>query len=538
MSAIFKSPPILSFTEMANSISELHQAHAHMLKTGLMEDPFAASRLIAFSATNTSSQSVAYAHSIFTRIQHPNSYTYNSMIRAYANSPNPQHALMVYEQMLNDDHLFPDKYTFTFALKACASLRGVKEGRQVHGHVIKFGIGYDAYIWNTLIHVYANCGCFEIARCLLDGMPESDVISWNAILSAYVEMGLMDFARGLFDEMPERNLESWNFMISGYIGVGLLDEARRIFNEMPMKDVVSWNAMITGYAHESRFDEVLVLFEKMQSGKVKPDGRTLVNVLSACARVGALSQGEWVHAYVDKSGIDINGFLATALVDMYSKCGCIEKALEVFDSTSMKDISTWNSIIAGLSIHGFGEHALKIFSQMLVNGFSPNEVTFISVLSACSRAGLLNEGREMFDLMVSVHGIEPTIEHYGCMVDLLGRFGLLEEAEELLRTMPHKEAPLVWESLLGACRNHGNLELAARVAKKILDMDPQDSSGYVQLSNIHASMGRWNDVTEVRRKMKAQGVSKDPGCSMIEVNGVVHEFLAGEGIIKPSRLEI
>lgn len=160
----------------------------------------------------------------------------------------------------------------------------------------------------------------------------------------------------------------------------------------------------------------------------------------------------------------------------------------------------------------------------------PNEVTFVSVLSACSRAGLLKEGREMFDLMVSVHGIQPTIEHYGCMVDLLGRFGLLKEAEELMRTMPIKEAPVVWETLLGACRNHGNVEMAERIARKLLELDPQDSSSYVQLSNVHASMGRWNDVMEARKKMRAQGIRKEPGCSMIEVDGIVHEFLAGEGM--------
>ncbi|KAA8519606.1 hypothetical protein F0562_013949 [Nyssa sinensis] len=432
---------------MATSVSELHQAHAHMLKTGLIRDPFAASRLIALAATTTNSQTVDYAYSIFNRIQHPNAYIYNTIIRAYANSPTPEHALIVYNKMLHD-HVFPDKYTLTFGLKACANFRGVEEGRQVHGHAIKFGIECDVFISNTLIHMYANCGYFEIARGLLDGMLERDVISWNALLSPYAEMGLVDFARGVFDEMPERNVESWNFMISGY------------------------------------------------------------------------------------NGINVNGFLATALVDMYSKCGCIEKALEVFCNTSRKDISTWNSIIAGLSIHGFGEHALKIFSEMLVDGFKPNEVTFVSVLSACSRAGLLNEGRETFDLMVRVHGIQPTLEHYGCMVDLLGRFGLLEEAEELVRTMPLKlrEVPVIWESLLGACRNHGDVELAEHVAKKLLELDPQDSSGYVQLSNIHASIGRWNDVMEVRRKMRAQGISKEPGCSMIEVDGIVHEFLAGEGM--------
>ncbi|PSS04859.1 Pentatricopeptide repeat-containing protein [Actinidia chinensis var. chinensis] len=265
----------------------------------------------------------------------------------------------------------------------------------------------------------------------------------------------------------------------------------------------------------------------MQNGYVKPDSCTLVNVLSACARIGVLSQGKWVHAYVKKNRIDdANGFLATALVDMYSKCGCIEKALEVFQNAFRKDVSTWNSMILGLSIHGFGKHALEIFSEMLTEGVEPNEITFINVLSACSHAGLLKEGREVFDLMIRVHRIQPSVKHYGCMVDLLGCFGLLEEAEELVKSMLVKESPVVWESLLGACRNHGNYSMAERIAGKLLELAPEESSGYVQLSNIHAYMGRWNNVNEVRRKMKMQGVSKQPGCSMIEVDGIVHEFFS------------
>ncbi|KAK2982045.1 hypothetical protein RJ640_017396 [Escallonia rubra] len=534
MAACFSPPPILTFIEAATSATQLHQAHAHMIKTGLIHDPFAASRLITATTTTTThltATAISYTHSIFTHLQDPNLYTYNTIIRAHTNSTTPQNALLIFLQMLCND-ISPDKYTFTFVLKACSILRAIKEGELVHAHVIKSGDGFDdVFISNTLIHMYANCGHFDTARKLLDDMSQRDVISWNAILSAYVDVGLVELARGLFDEMPERNLESWNFMISGYVGGGLVEEARRVFDEMPVRNVVSWNAMITGYAHAGGFDELLVLFEEMQKGNVKPDSYTLVNVLSACARVGALSQGEWVHVYIERNGIDISGFLATALVDMYSRCGCVEKALRVFHSTADKDISTWNSIIAGLSMHGFGEQALQIFSELLVEGFKPNEVTFVSVLSACSRAGLLSEGREIFYFMVRVHGIQPTIEHYGCMVDLLGRFGLLEEAEEIANQIPVKETYVVWGSLLGACRSHGDVKMAERVARKLLEVDPQNSAGYVQLSNIKASMGRWNDVLDVRRKMRAQGVTKDPGCSMIEVDGVVHEFLAAEGII-------
>ncbi|MCL7044721.1 hypothetical protein MKW94_016045 [Papaver nudicaule] len=527
-------PSIISFTEMANSLSEINQAHAHMLKTGLFHDSYAASRLISFSTMSTSisnPKTLTHASSVFSRILNPSTYLWNTMIRSYANSSNPEESLLLFHQMLYGS-FYPDKFTYTFALKACSFLLGIDEGQQIHGQILKTGHDVDCYIQNSLINLYARTGCFDNAYLLLDRMIEKDVISWNAILSAYTERGLMDNARKLFEEMPEKNVESWNFMISGYVGLELVEEARILFDEMPLKDVVSWNAMITGYAHSNRYGQVLKLFEDMQVAKVKPDNYTLVNVLSACAQVGALKQGEWIHAYVDKNGIKIHGYLATALVDMYSKCGCIDKALRVFnDNTKERDISTWNSIIAGLSIHGCGKEAVEKFSEMMDDGCKPNEITFVSVLSACSRSGLLEEGRRIYELMVRVHGLKPSIEHYGCIVDLLGRAGHLEEAVELAETMPLKvESAGVWESLLSACRSHGHVELAEVVAEKILKLNPSDSYSYVQLSNIYAAKERWDDVREVRKKMRLQKVRKEPGGSMIEVDGVVHEFLAGDGL--------
>lgn len=454
---------------------------------------------------------------------------YNTMIRAYATSPNPHLSFIVFLEMLCN--VLPDKYSFTFILKACAATGNVKQGQQVHSLVIKNGLLYDNYVLNTLIHMYAKSRCFAEARVLLDRSPTDDVIAWNALLSVYTELGLTEFAGELFTEMPVKNLESWNFMLSGYVKCGLIDEARSVFDKMLAKNVVSWNAMLSGYAQAGRFNEVILLFKDMQRSDMKPDDCTLVNVLSACAGVGGLSQGKWVHAYIDKNEIEVHGFLATTLVDMYSKCGDIGKALEVFESTVRKDISTWNSMIVGLSIHGLAEQALKVFDEMVATGIKPNGVTFVCLLSACSHGGLLNEGCEMFYTMVSDYGIQPAIEHYGCMVDLLGRFGFLKEAEELVREIPVEEAPAIWESLLSACRNHNHVELAKHIATKLLESNPQESSSYVQLSNVHALMGRWDEAMEVRRKMRSHGVTKEPGCSIIEIDGVVHKFLAGEGII-------
>jgi pentatricopeptide repeat protein len=278
---------------------------------------------------------------------------------------------------------------------------------------------------------------------------------------------------------------------------------------MPVRDVVSWNAMVTAYAHVGCYNEVLEVFNKMLDDSTeKPDGFTLVSVLSACASLGSLSQGEWVHVYIDKHGIEIEGFLATALVDMYSKCGKIDKALEVFRATSKRDVSTWNSIISDLSVHGLGKDALEIFSEMVYEGFKPNGITFIGVLSACNHVGMLDQARKLFEMMSSVYRVEPTIEHYGCMVDLLGRMGKIEEAEELVNEIPADEASILLESLLGACKRFGQLEQAERIANRLLELNLRDSSGYAQMSNLYASDGRWEKVIDGRRNMRAERVNR------------------------------
>ncbi|KAJ0236895.1 Pentatricopeptide repeat-containing protein [Hirschfeldia incana] len=525
--------PILTFTERAKSLSEIQQAHAFMLKTGLSRDTFSASKLISFAVSNPEPETVSYAHSILNRIDTPNAFTHNSLIRAYANSPTPETALTAFREMLISPVVGPDKYSFTFALKACGAFCGGEEGRQIHGLFLKSGLVTDVYVENTLVNVYARSGWFEVARKVLDGMPERDVVSWNSLLSAFVEKGLVEEARGVFDEMEERNVESWNFMVSCYASAGLVEEAREVFEAMPVKDVVSWNAMVSGYARAGFYGEALEVFNEMleSCGEEEPDGFTFVSVLSACANLGSLSQGEWVRVYIDKRGVEIDGFLATALVDMYSKCGRIDKAVEVFRGASKKDVSTWNSMISGLSVHGLGNDALEIFSEMVYEGFEPNGITFIAVLSACNHVGLLEQARKLFETMSSVYGVEPSVEHYGCMVDLLGRLGKFEEAEELVNKVPEDEAAVLLESLLGACKRFGRTEQAESLAKRLLELNPGETSGYVQMSNLYASNGRWDEVTEVRRKMRAERVSKKPGCSVIEVDGVVHEFLAGEGLL-------
>ncbi|KAK9161830.1 hypothetical protein Syun_008171 [Stephania yunnanensis] len=381
---------------------------------------------------------------------------------------------------------------------------------------------------NDMISGYVRNGRLEGAREVFDGMTERNVVSWSAMIDGYSKVGEMDMARYLFDEMPERNQFPWNSLLSGYVKCGRVEVAREIFDEMPERDVFSWTIMISGYSQSSQFKESLELFLEMLKSRVIPNRITLISVLPAIAQLGALSQGRWIHAYADKKGIEINGVLGAALVDMYCKCGSIDKALALFESLKYRTSSTWNSVILGLAAHGRGTDALCVFSRMQNDStVTLNEITFVGVLSACCHAGLVNEGLKMFDLFTYYYKLRPNIRHYGCLVDLLGRAGFVNEAKELIDRMPIEPNPVIWKTLLSACRMHKNVELAEHVARVAIESAPQDSGFYALLFNIFAEAGYWNNMANVRREMNDLEVQKTVGCSWVEVDGVIHEFFAG-----------
>ncbi|KAB2602075.1 pentatricopeptide repeat-containing protein [Pyrus ussuriensis x Pyrus communis] len=283
--------------------------------------------------------------------------------------------------------------------------------------------------------------------------------------------------------------------------------------------------MISGYAQHGLFKEAVEMFRDMQIGNVRPNYVTLVSVLPAISRLGALELGKWIHLYAGKNGIGIDDVLSSALVDMYGKCGSIEDALRVFKQLSKRNVITWNVIISGLAMHSRVDDALDYFSKMERAGVVPSDVTYIGILSACSHAGLVEKGRAFFIHMINVIGLEPRVEHYGCMVDLLGRAGLLEEAEELILNMPIQPDDVTWKALLGACKMQGNIEMGKRVAEILMDLAPHDSGSYIALSNMYASLGNWEVVANVRLRMKDMDIRKDPGGSSIELDGAIHEFV-------------
>ncbi|KAF3777928.1 Pentatricopeptide repeat-containing protein [Nymphaea thermarum] len=460
----------LKLLRQYNSVRQLRQIHAYMLRTGVSDDAFSASRLLYFSCL----ADLSYASGVHAHIPHRNTFSWNTLIRAHADSNSPlakQEAILLYDRMLRDGCCF-DKFSFPFVLKACAFLFAASEGLQLHAQILKAGLGGDVFVNNSLIHMYATCGSMPAARVL-------------------------------FDKMPERSL-------------------------------VSWNVVIEGYVLEGQFDEALQLFKRMQldgSGNSAgtPDRYTMQSVVSACGGLGALALGMWAHCSVVRKGLQVGVLMENALLEMYWRCGCLVMARQVFDSMIERDVSTFNAMIFGLAMHGHGKEAIEVFAAMKVTGVKPNSITFVGILSACSHAGMIDDGRKYFECMAKDYGIEPRIEHYGCMVDLLGRAGCVNEAAKLISNMPVEPDAAIWRSMLNACcRNNAGLEYSELAAKRILELEDDSSGAFVLLSKAYASRSRWFDVGAVRKVMTGRGITKQPGCSSIEIDGIVNEFLAGD----------
>ncbi|OMO57934.1 hypothetical protein COLO4_34979 [Corchorus olitorius] len=333
--------------------------------------------------------------------------------------------------------------------------------------------------------------------------------------------------------MPERDVVAWNVLISGLVKCGKFEDAVNVFGLMRKEGLVKPSeativTMVNGYIQFNRFDEAVELFQEMQIRGVKPDKFLVVSLLTGCAQSGALEQGKWIHGYLNENKIVVDTVVGTALIEMYAKCGCAEKALEIFYGLSKKDTASWTSIICGLAVNGEASKALELFSEMKQTDEKPDHITFIGVLSACNHGGLVEEGRKFFYSMSQVYQIEPKLEHYSCLIDLLGRAGQLAEVEKLIDDIPSEDNELIvplYGSLLSACRTYGNVEMGERVAQRLVEIESSDSSVHTLLAHIYASADRWEDVTKVREKMKDLGVKKVPGCSSVEVNSVTYDAI-------------
>jgi pentatricopeptide repeat protein len=349
---------------------------------------------------------------------------------------------------------------------------------------------------------------------VFDEMPIRNAVSWNALVGAHGAAGDSQGAERLSKDTPYRNISWWNAEIARNARAGDMEEAVRVFRDMPDRDAVSWNSLIGGYAKLKRYTRALEIFQEMQSHGVKPTELTLVSVLGACAEIGELELGRGVHAYLDSAGIAADGYVGNALVDMYAKCGRLELARQVFESMSTKDITCWNAMIVGLAVHGHSREALELFDSMKVE---PDRVTFLGVLTACSHGGLVNEGRAYFSSMTEDYKIVPDVKHYGCMIDMLCRYGKVAEAYQMINDMPVKANSVLWKMVLAACRVHGHMDLADKALHKLHELMPVDDGDVITISNAYAEAKRWDDVEHLRTKVIESRAWKHAAHSQVNV---------------------
>ncbi|KAL4186190.1 hypothetical protein AMTRI_Chr09g32570 [Amborella trichopoda] len=551
----------LFLIKRCTTIKQVHQIHSLMITTGLSRCNFAMSKIIHFCAVSDP-KNLEYALSLFNQVTNPTNFIWNTMIRGFSISQNPQKAILIFTKMLQKS-LSPDKHTFPFVLRACVNS---KQGNVIYTHVLKNGLVHDTFVCNSLIAMYSKCDALDCAYRVFDETPQRDVVTWTALIDGYVRANRATMGLDLFAKMrlvgiePDEItmvsvlcaiglvgalrlgrcvhahfIEPKKVIYDSILGCALLDmyakcqdivSARLVFDKMPYGNSIAWSAMITGYIQCGRFKEALDSLQDMHKEGLRPDQAILASVLTGCAQLGALDQGRWIHAYIERNKIDLNLRLGTALIDMYAKCGCIFQAFNVFNSLRNKDVYPWTAMIGGLAMNGSAKVALCLFSKMERVGIRPNSITYIGVLCACSHGGLVEQGKNHFNRMTQVYGIAPKIEHYGCMIDLLGRAGLLKEAMSMIQSMSMEPSAGVWGALFSACMIHKDVELGEIIGKHLIKLQPHHSGRYMLLANLYALDDRWDDVAYIRRLMKTKGVEKIPGCSLIEVNGAIHEFVA------------
>lgn len=458
--------------------------------------------------------------------------------------------------------VWADSITYSELIKCCLARGAVEQGKLVHEHVFSNGHRPSMFLMNTLINMYIKFDLLDEARRLFDQMTERNVVSWTTMISAYcnakfheraLEFLVLMLREGVCPNMftyssvlracsklwnlkqlhcsiIKAGLESDVFvrssLIDSYSKMGELQNALSVFDEMVTGDLVVWNSIIGGFAQNSDGDEALYLFKRMKRAGFPSHQATLTSILRACTGLSLLELGRQIHVHVLKFDQDL--ILNNALLDMYCKCGSVINANTVFSRMLEKDVISWSTMIAGLAQNGFSKEALSLFESMKVSGAKPNYVTIVGVLFACSHAGLVEDGWNHFRSMKQHFGIVPGREHYGCIIDLLGRAGKLDQAVRLIREMEGEPDAVTWRTLLGACRVHQHADLAIYAAKKILELDLHDSGTYILLSNIYAKSQRWEEAEEIRKIMRIRGIKKEPGCSWIEVNKQIHAFIIGD----------
>ncbi|XP_011623537.1 pentatricopeptide repeat-containing protein At3g09040, mitochondrial [Amborella trichopoda] len=540
------------------------QLHAIIIKSNIESNIFTANAIVDFYAK---CGKLVEAFLQFEVIPFRDTVSWNAIIVGHAQVGYEEEALAFFHRM-NLDKASPDEVSLASVLSACANIRALCEGLQLHGFCIKLGYESNLYTVSALIDMYAKCGFMECANKILIYMPESNVVSRNAIISGWVQNDNPEEAINAFKRLQVEGIKPTQFtfasilvacsdllsldkgkQVHGYtfksgflsdsfLGSSVLDmyakcqatmDAYKLFHEIRDRSTVLWTSMISGHAQSGLNEEALDMFREMMGDMdAKPDQATFSSVLRACSSLAALSFGKTIHGLITRTGFSSDVFTGSSLIDFYTKCGAIEEARRVFEEMKVKDLVSWNAMLVGYAKNGYAHEALNLFARMEHDGMMPDRVTYLGVLTACSHGGMVSKGRELFNCMAMKHGIMPRYDHYACIVDLLGRAGQLQEAEDFINKLPFEPDSVIWFTLLSACRVHKDNLMGKRVAERLIDLEPQNSSTYVLLSNIYAATDNWDGVNLVRREMRERGVRKSPGCSWIEVGNNTHSFVAGD----------
>ncbi|XP_057786153.1 pentatricopeptide repeat-containing protein At2g22410, mitochondrial-like [Salvia miltiorrhiza] len=501
----FTFPSLLKACAFQKACVEGISVHLQALKLGFSESyVMVQNGFINFYA---SCGMIECARKVFDRMEFTNLVSWNSMINGYAKVGLWEEAFLLFGGM-REDGIEPNGRTFVSLLSVSSRIYDVELGKFVHWYIEINGAPSDTHMQNALLDMYAKCGHLQMAEAIFRRMADKNVVSWTSMVSAYAKHGL-------------------------------IEPAEIVFNWMPVKNVISWNSMISCYLQNGYYKESLELFYRMCGSCVIPDETTMTSVLSSCSQLGDLVQGKKLHDYLRDNGIRPSVTLCNALVDMYAKCGSVEEALDIFLNMPGKNTVSWNTIINALASHGSGHRAIELFQEMEASGMQPDAVTFSGLLSACCHCGLVETGRYYFSKMSQVYKIQYDIEHYACMIDILGRQGLLKEAVEVIGKMSVKPDIVIWGTLLGACRIHQNVPIARLVLKQILEVETYAGGLYVLISNIFSEAQQWEEMRKMRILMKDYGLRKTDAVSSIEVEGRVSEFMVDdkkhEGLISSTR---
>ncbi|CAN0864802.1 Pentatricopeptide repeat-containing protein At4g33990 [Linum grandiflorum] len=554
-------PPVL---KACRNLFDGQKVHCCILKLGFEWDVFIAASLLHMYSRF---EIVEGARKLFQNMPVRDSGSWNAMISGYCLNGNAADAL----DLVNDMRLEGvkmDAITVASTLPACVQVNDFIAGKLIHLYVIKHGLELNLFVSNALIDMYSKFCVLGDARRVFEQMEVRDVISWNSIIAAYEQNNDAINARLLFENMQQvgiqpdvytlvslasivsqlndnknaRSLHGFilrrglfkeavitgNAVVDMYAKMGITEYARCVFEGLPTKDVVTWNSLITGYAQNGFANEACAVFSMMKGSKdIVPSQGTWVSVLPAYSQLGALQQGMSIHARVLKNSLCSDIYVGTCLVDLYGKCGRLDDAMSLFYEVPRQSSVPWNAIIACHGVHGHGEKALKLFKEMIAEKVKADQVTFVSLLSACSHSGMVKEGEWCFSMMQQEYGIKPILKHYGCMVDLYGRAGLLDVAFKFIKNMPIRPDASIWGALIGACRIHGNVELGKAASAHLFEVDSENVGYYVLLSNIYAKAGKWEGVNDVRSLARGMGLKKTPGWSSIEVDNKVDVFYTG-----------